>query len=59
MPLTARLEGGNVYFRADADWLPDFQRELLQFPAGQHDDQVDALAYAILETQVKKQWKAF
>jgi len=59
MPLTARLEGGNVYFRAEADWLPDFQRELLQFPAGQHDDQVDALAYAVLETQVKKKWTAY
>lgn len=28
---------------ASASWLPDFRRELLSFPAGKHDDQVDAI----------------
>ena len=35
------LEG--LYVRMTADWFPEFQRELLTFPAGKHDDQVDAL----------------
>ena len=38
--------GGKIYHRAGAKWLEEFERELLAFPAGQHDDQVDALAYA-------------
>jgi predicted phage terminase large subunit-like protein len=28
-----------------ASWWPDFRRELLSFPAGKHDDQVDAMAW--------------
>jgi hypothetical protein len=26
-----------------ADWFADFRAELLSFPAGKHDDQVDAI----------------
>lgn len=46
LPLEARMEHGNVWFPRDAAWLPELQRELLAFPVGEHDDQVDALAYA-------------
>ena len=35
-----------VYHLRGAEWLHDFEHELLAFPAGEHDDQVDALAYA-------------
>ncbi len=35
------LEG--LYVPANAPWLADFRGELLSFPAGKHDDQVDAL----------------
>ena len=35
------LEG--LYVPTNEDWLPDFRAELLSFPAGKHDDQVDAL----------------
>ena len=35
------LEG--LYVPAGAPWLADFRAELLSFPAGRHDDQVDAL----------------
>lgn len=31
----------------DAPWLGDFEDELAAFPRGAHDDQVDALAYAV------------
>ena len=27
----------------NASWYPDFRSELLGFPAGKHDDQVDAI----------------
>ena len=35
------LEG--LYVPAHAPWYPAFRAELLSFPAGKHDDQVDAL----------------
>ena len=35
------LEG--LYVPSNAPWFAEFQRELLSFPAGKHDDQVDAL----------------
>ena len=31
-------------------WLPEWEYELMVFPAGKHDDQVDAFSYAALET---------
>jgi predicted phage terminase large subunit-like protein len=59
MPLSARMEGGQVYFYENGLWFDDLQRELLQFPEGEHDDQVDSLAYAILESQANKKWVAY
>jgi len=47
LPATAELEAGAVQFPAQADWLDEFVSELLAFPGGAHDDQVDALAYAV------------
>jgi predicted phage terminase large subunit-like protein len=35
------LEG--LYVPTQASWYPAFRSELLSFPAGKHDDQVDAL----------------
>ena len=35
------LEG--LYVPTKANWYPAFRSELLSFPAGKHDDQVDAL----------------
>jgi predicted phage terminase large subunit-like protein len=35
------LEG--LYVPVAAEWYPDLRSELLSFPAGKHDDQVDAL----------------
>ena len=48
LPIAARVEGGDVYFREDAYWLPAFEEELMSFPNGRHDDQVDAFAYIAL-----------
>jgi phage terminase large subunit-like protein len=35
-----------LYVPTNADGLSDFRTELLSFPAGKHDDQVDALGLA-------------
>ena len=41
---TASLEAAKVFLRKDARWLDEFRCELLAFPHGKHDDQVDALS---------------
>jgi hypothetical protein len=47
------LEG--LYVPIGATWYPDFRSELLAFPAGKHDDQVDALGLIgqLLDIMVK------
>jgi len=40
--IQARTAMGKVYLPSKAPWLAEFQSELLSFPAGKHDDQVDA-----------------
>ena len=44
-----RLEAGTVYWPREASWLTEWEYELMVFPAGRHDDQVDAFSYAVLE----------
>jgi predicted phage terminase large subunit-like protein len=48
MPATAMVEAGRVLFPRGARWLPVLEDELTSFPIG-HDDQVDALAYAVIQ----------
>lgn len=43
-----RMEAGMVFF-PDEPWVADLESELLTFPNGKHDDQVDTLAYALLD----------
>jgi predicted phage terminase large subunit-like protein len=43
-----RYEAHTVFHRAGADWLEAYERELLAFPSGVHDDQADCYAYAAL-----------
>ena len=38
-----RFEAGRILLPTDALWLAEFEKELLAFPAGRYDDQVDAL----------------
>jgi predicted phage terminase large subunit-like protein len=45
--ITGILEAKKLYLPTEAPWLLDFERELLAFPAGKHDDQVDALTLAL------------
>ena len=46
------FEGGNVYLPPQSDdypWVDDYEYELLSFPNGQYDDQVDATTMALDE----------
>lgn len=46
LPAAARMEAGTIYFLQGASWLHEVEEELLSFPNGAHDDQVDVLSYA-------------
>lgn len=43
-----RYEAHAVFHRADAEWLHSYEMELLRFPNGANDDQVDTYSYAAL-----------
>lgn len=47
MPLTAVMEAGRFWVPRGAPWLGALVGELLEFPVGKHDDQVDAVAYGV------------
>jgi predicted phage terminase large subunit-like protein len=38
------IEAGRVFVPKDREWLADFQHEIVRFPNGKHDDQVDSLS---------------
>lgn len=47
--ITAYFEAGNIYLpdKTIFPWINEYITELLQFPAGVHDDQVDATSQAL------------
>lgn len=42
--VSSMIEAGQLLLPVEAPWLADFKAELLAFPSGRHDDQVDALS---------------
>lgn len=44
-PIQARVRQGKVRIPTDAPWFAAFEKELLEFPAGRNDDQVDAFSW--------------
>jgi predicted phage terminase large subunit-like protein len=46
IPLATAYMNGKVFHLRNAPWRREFEAELLAFPFGAHDDQVDAAAYA-------------
>ena len=55
---SAKIEAGHVYLPRRASWLEDFRIELLQFPKGKHDDQVDSMSQFLnwLEQRNRNRW---
>jgi predicted phage terminase large subunit-like protein len=41
--IRGRMAMDGLYVPIHAPWYPEFRRELMTFPAGKHDDQVDAI----------------
>lgn len=44
-PLQGRMQQGMVSFSSSGGWVSSLRTEMLRFPAGAHDDQVDSLAW--------------
>ena len=52
--MRGRMALDGLYVPAAAPWLANFRAELLSFPTGRHDDQVDAIGLVgqLLDTMV-------
>ena len=46
LPMAILYQSGKVYHPAGTPWLHTWESELLEFPTGEHDDQVDTASYA-------------
>jgi predicted phage terminase large subunit-like protein len=68
MTIHARMQQGKVFLPKNAPWLQDFLAELMKFPNGRNDDQVDVFSYlglmindvsapAKASAKPKKSWK--
>ncbi|MFU2136615.1 phage terminase large subunit [Gallibacterium anatis] len=44
-PIQGRMQQMRVHFPSGASWFQELQNEMLAFPSGKHDDQVDAMAW--------------
>jgi predicted phage terminase large subunit-like protein len=52
---TGTIQAGQVYLPAEASWLPEYLHEMVVFPNGRYDDQVDSTAQA-LNWIKQRQW---
>ena len=50
---TATIENGFVRLPETAHWLDEYLHELILFPAGRYDDQVDSTAQALAWTKIR------
>ena len=58
VPALFGVENGTIYFLKNVDWLIEFEKELVSFPSGTHDDQIDALNMYLRHGIVRKtKWK--
>lgn len=46
-----KFEIGQVHFLEGASFLTELEEELLSFPRGKHDDQVDSISLALANAQ--------
>ena len=44
---SALIEAGSVHIPRDAKWIDNFRTEVVSFPYGRHDDQIDALSQGL------------
>ena len=56
LPIQYEVLNGMLWFPKDAEWLREFEAELTKFPNTTHDDQVDALGYAVQVAKALPPW---
>jgi len=54
---SAKIEAGQVFLPESASWLPEFQKEILQFPNGKYDDQVDSMSQFLGWAKPHRIWR--
>ena len=52
------IEAGRVFLPEKAPWLAEFEREILAFPHGKHDDQVDSMTHFLRWAHNREHGKA-
>jgi predicted phage terminase large subunit-like protein len=53
----ARFEAGQIYLPREASWLSEFLHEILAFPNGRHDDQVDSVSQFLNWVEASYRWQ--
>ena len=56
---SAKIEAGHVYLPREAEWLDSFLLEILGFPQGRHDDQLDSLSQFLKWTSTRALYQDF
>ena len=51
------IEAGQVILPREAPWLADFLHEILNFPKGTHDDQVDSLSQFLFWLRMRRPYR--
>jgi predicted phage terminase large subunit-like protein len=59
MVQSAKIAAGHVHLRSHRPWFNDFKSELMQFPNGRHDDQVDSLTQFLAWIEQRQLNRAF
>jgi len=54
---TPKIEAGHVFLPREAGWIDDFREELLLFPHGHYDDQVDSLSQFLNYVDQKRRFQ--
>jgi predicted phage terminase large subunit-like protein len=54
---SAKIEAGHVHLPKNADWLDTFLHEILAFPHGRHDDQVDSVSQFLTWSSLRSTFK--
>jgi predicted phage terminase large subunit-like protein len=56
---SAKIEAGHVFIPQEAEWLGTFLLELLAFPNGKHDDQVDSVSQFLNWASLRRRGTTF
>jgi predicted phage terminase large subunit-like protein len=54
---SAKIEAGHVRLPRKAEWLDDLRAELMQFPHGRYDDQVDSISQLLNWVEQRRRYR--